>query len=160
MQAPWAEVHHQIGFVDNRDLVGGRIFNNAFHAKLVVAFEQAVVSDGHEFTRDSVTARTMPVRLWDALDVIVLTGVTPKTMIGRLAETPCQIAILDCVMEGLPHPACRACPIDFEPAFRAMFHSHSPGRHRNLHLVAAIRSGEKAARLAAFTRACADCPSP
>jgi len=160
MQAPWAEAHHRIGFVYNRDLVGGGIFNNAFYTKLVVAFEQAVVSDGHEFILGSFTDRTMPVRLWDALDVVVLTGITPRTRIDWLAETSCQIAILDTVIEGLPYPAYRAYRIDVEPAFRAMFHSHAPGRHRYLYLDTEIRSSEQATRLAAFTRACADCPTP
>ena len=156
-QAPWSEGHHRIGFFYNRDLVGGGIFNNHFYTKLVVACEQAVVSDGHEFILGSFTHHSMPVHLWDALDVVVLTGITGQTNTDKLGHTSSQIAILDVLIEGLPYHAYR---IDFEPAFQAMFRRNAPGRHKYLYLDSRIESVEQAGRLAAFRRACAACSTP
>jgi hypothetical protein len=152
VKTPWSEAHHRVGFFYNRDIVGGGIFNNDFYTKLVVAFEKAVVSDGHEFVLGSFTHKSMPIHLWDALDVVVLTGITKDTDISKLAETSSQIAIMDLVIEGLPYHAYR---IDFEPAFREMFRTYEGKKHRFLYLNSAIASSEQAGRLAAFKRACA-----
>lgn len=157
VKTPWSEAHHRIGFFYNRDIVGGGIFNNDFYTKLVVAFEKGVVSDGHEFILGSFTNKSMPVHLWDALDMVVFTGITPQTNLDKLSETSSQIAIIDLVMEGLPYHAYR---IDFEPAFRSMFRRNEPGKHKYLYLNSVIVSSEQAARLAAFERACADCATP
>ena len=157
VKAPWTEAHHRIGFFYNRDIVGGGIFNNDFYTKLVVAFEKGVVSDGHEFIMGSFTNKSMPIHLWDALDVVVLTGITKQTNTERLSETSSQVAIMDLVMEGLPFHSYR---MDFEPAFQAMFKKHEPAQHKYLYLNSAIPSGEQAARLAAFKRACAAASAP
>ncbi len=157
VKAPWSEAHHRVGFFYNRDIVGGGIFNNDFYTKLVVAFEKSVVSDGHEFILGSFTHGSMPIHLWDALDVVVLTGITRETNLEKLSETSSQIAILDLVLEGLPYHAYR---IDFEPAFQAMFRRNEPGKHKYLYLNSAIASSEQAARLSAFRRACASSSTP
>lgn len=152
VKSPWTEAHHRVGFFYNRDIVGGGIFNNDFYTKLVVGFEKGVVSDGHEFILGSFTHKSMPIHLWDALDVVVLTGITKQTNLEKLPETSSQVAIMDLVLEGLPYHAYR---IDFEPAFRQMFKKHDGKKHRFLYLNSAIASSEQAARLAAFKRACA-----
>ena len=157
VKTPWTESHHRIGFFYNRDIVGGGIFNNDFYTKLVVAFEKGVVSDGHEFIMGSFTNSSMPIHLWDALDVIVLTGITRETDTTRLAETSSQIAIMDLVLEGLPYHAYR---LDFEPAFQAMFRKSESTKLKYLYLNSAISSSEQAARLAAFKRACESAATP
>ncbi len=157
VKTPWAETHHRVGFFYNRDIVGGGIFNNDFYTKLVVAFEKGVVSDGHEFILGSFTHKSMPIHLWDALDVVVLTGITKETRLDKLAETSSQVAIMDLVLEGLPYHAYR---IDFEPAFQAMFRKYEGKRHKFLYLNSSIASSEQAARLAAFKRACAASRTP
>jgi hypothetical protein len=157
VKAPWTEAHHRIGFFYNRDIVGGGIFNNDFYTKLVVAFEKGVVSDGHEFIMGSFTNNSMPIHLWDALDVIVLTGITRDTDTAKLADTSSQIAIMDLVLEGLPYHAYR---INFEPAFQTMFRKNEPAKLKYLYLNSAISSSEQAARLAAFKSACEACSTP
>jgi hypothetical protein len=152
VKAPWTEPYHRIGFFYNRDIVGGGIFDNEFYTKLVVAFEKSVVSDGHEFILGSFTHKSMPIHLWDALDVVVLAGITKQTDISKLPETSSQVAIMDLVREGLPYHAYR---IDFEPAYQQMFAQHSDKKYKFLYLDSTIVSSEQAARLAAFKRACA-----
>ncbi len=157
VKTPWTEAHHRVGFFYNRDIVGGGIFNNDFYTKLVVGFEKGVVSDGHEFILGSFTHKSMPIHLWDALDVVVLTGITKQTNLDRLPETSSQIAIMDLALEGLPYHSYR---IDFEPAFRKMFKKHEGKKRKFLYLNSAIASSEQAARLAAFKRACAASGTP
>lgn len=157
VKAPWTEAHHRIGFFYNRDIVGGGIFNNDFYTKLVVSFEKGVVSDGHEFILGSFTHKSMPIHLWDALDIVVLTGITQQTEIEKLNETSSQVAIMDLGLEGLPYHAYR---IEFEPAFRAMFQKHDAGKNKYLYLNSIIPSSEQSARLAAFKSACAACREP
>jgi hypothetical protein len=152
VKAPWTEAHHRVGFFYNRDIVGGGIFNNDFYTKLVVAFEKGVVSDGHEFILGSFTHRSMPIHLWDALDVVVLTGITEETDLSRLSETSSQVAIIDLMLEGLPYHAYR---IDFEPAFRQLVMKNDGRRNKYLYLNSKITSSEQAARLKAFKRAVA-----
>lgn len=154
VKTPWTEAHHRIGFFYNRDIVGGGIFNNDFYTKLVVALEKAVVSDGHEFILGSFTHKSMPVHMWDALDVVVLTGITRDTELGKLADTSSQVAILDLVIDELPYHAYR---IDFEPAFDAMFRANDGERRKYLYLNSSITSSEQASRLTSFKRACARC---
>ena len=151
VKTPWLEAHRRVGFFYNRDIVGGGIFNNEFYTKLVVAFEKGVVSDGHEFIMGSFTHSNMPIAMWDALDVVVLTGITKSTRVDRLPETSSQVAIIDMTLPGMPYHAYR---LDFEPAFRAMFERFGLERRRYLYLNSTIRSNEQAARLAAFRRAC------
>lgn len=157
VRAPWSEAHHRVGFFYNRDIVGGGIFNNEFYTKLVVAFEKQVVSDGHEFILGSFTHKSMPIHLWDALDVVVLTGITKETRLDKLADTSSQVAIMDLVIEGLPYHAYR---LDFEPAFKQMFAQHDGETHKYLYLNSSIASSEQAMRLEAFQRACAACGTP
>lgn len=153
VETPWTEAHHRVGFFYNRDIVGGGIFNNEFYTKLVVALEKAVVSDGHEFVLGSFTHKSMPIHVWDALDVVVLTGITRETAIDKLTETSSQVAILDLVLDDLPYHAYR---IDFEPAFRQMFEQSDGKRNKYLYLNSTINSSEQSSRLASFKRACAD----
>ena len=157
VRAPWSEAHHRVGFFYNRDIVGGGIFNNEFYTKLVVAFEKQVVSDGHEFIMGSFTHKSMPIHLWDALDVVVLTGITKETRLDKLADTSSQVAIMDLVIEGLPYHAYR---LDFEPAFKQMFAQHDGETHKYLYLNSSIASSEQAVRLEAFQRACTACKTP
>lgn len=157
VKKPWSEAHHRIGFFYNRDIVGGGIFNNDFYTRLVVAFEKRVVSDGHEFVLGSFTHRNMPIHLWDALDVVVLTGITGETDVERLAETSSQVAIMDLLLEGQPYHAYR---IDFEPAFRELFQRNDGRKNRYLYLNSSIASNEQATRLAGFKKACAACRTP
>jgi hypothetical protein len=157
VKTPWTEAHHRIGFFYNRDIVGGGIFNNDFYTKLVVAFEKGVVSDGHEFILGSFTHKSMPIHLWDALDVVVLTGITKETKLDKLADTSSQVAIMDLVLDSLPYHAYR---IDFEPAFQQMFKKFDGKKHKYLYLNSSIASSEQASRLAAFKRACAASKTP
>lgn len=157
VKTPWSEAHHRVGFFYNRDIVGGGIFNNEFYTKLVVAFEKGVVSDGHEFIMGSFTHKSMPIHLWDALDVVVLTGITKETRLDKLADTSSQVAIMDLVLEGLPYHSYR---LDFEPAFKQMFERYDGKAHRYLYLNSSIASSEQAARLEAFRRACAASGTP
>jgi hypothetical protein len=157
VEKPWSEAHHRIGFFYNRDIVGGGIFNNDFYTKLVVAFEKRVVSDGHEFILGSFTHKNMPIHLWDALDVVVLTGITGETDVHRLAETSSQVAIMDLLLEGQPYHAYR---IDFEPAYQQLFQHNDGRKNKYLYLNSSIASTEQAARLTAFKKACAASNSP
>jgi len=155
VKTPWTEAHHRIGFFYNRDIVGGGIFNNEFYTKLVVAFEKGVVSDGHEFILGSFTDHKMPVEMWDRLDVVVLTGLTPHTRLDDLARTSSQVAVIDMTLEGLPYNTYR---IDFAPAFTAMFDRFGSEKRRYLYLDSSIASSEQVARLEAFRQACAAAP--
>ncbi len=154
VKKPWTQAHHRIGFFYNRDIVGGGIFNNDFYTKLVVAFEKRVVSDGHEFILGSFTHRNMPIHLWDALDAVVVTGITGETDVERLGETSSQVAIMDLTLEGQPYHSYR---IDFEPAFEQLFKRNDGRKNRYLYLNSSIASSEQASRLAAFKRARAAC---
>jgi hypothetical protein len=157
VKKPWTEAHHRIGFFYNRDVVGGGIFNNDFYTRLVVAFEKRVISDGHEFILGSFTHTSMPIHLWDALDVVVLTGITPQTAVDRLSETSSQVAIIDLMLDGQPHHAYR---IDFTPAFAELFRRNDGRKGKYLYLNSAIASSEQGARLAAFKKACAAGKTP
>lgn len=150
VKTPWTEAHHRVGFFYNRDIVGGGIFDNEFYTKLVVAFEKGIVSDGHEFIMGSFTHKSMPIAMWDALDVVVLTGLTEETRLDRLPQTSSQVAILDMTLDELPYHAYR---IDFEPAFGEMFRTFGGKRQKYLYLNSSITSSEQAKRLEAFKRA-------
>ncbi|HET8729227.1 MAG TPA: hypothetical protein VFO41_17130, partial [Alphaproteobacteria bacterium] len=139
------------------DLVGGGIFDNDFYTRLVVAFEKRVISDGHEFILGSFTHKSMPIAMWDRLDVVVLTGITAETGLDPLAETSSQVAIIDMTLDGLPYHAYR---IDFEPAFRQLFDSVSGEPRSFLYLDSSIRSREQAMRLEAFQRICRQSGTP
>ncbi|WDR02594.1 hypothetical protein PSQ19_18765 [Devosia algicola] len=150
VKTPWAAAHWRIGMFYNRDIVGGGIFNNEFYTKLVVAFEKSVVSDGHEFILGSFTHKVMPITMWDALDAVVLTGITSETSADALANTSSQISVIDTRIEGL---AVHSYRLDFEPAIRAAFGYFSAKPHRWLYLDSEIASPEQTARLSAFKKA-------
>ena len=157
VKTPWSEAHHRVGFFYNRDIVGGGIFNNEFYTKLVVAFEKGVVSDGHEFILGSFTHKSMPIHLWDALDVVVLTGITRETALDQLADTSSQVAIIDLVLEAQPYHAYR---LDFAPAFQQMVAAHDGKANKYLYLDSLISSTEQAYRLEAVKAALAASKTP
>lgn len=150
VKTPWAEAHWRVGFFYNRDIVGGGIFNNEFYTKLVVAFEKGIISDGHEFILGSFTHNAMPISMWDALDAVILTGITDETHLDDLKQTSGQISLLDMISGDLPLHSYR---LDYGPAFNAMF-SHFEGQNQKyLYLDTKIVSPEQAARREAFLNA-------
>jgi hypothetical protein len=153
VRAPWTEAHHRVGFFYNRDVVGGGIFNNEFYTKLVVTLEKAVVSDGHEFILGSFTNAKMPMAVWDALDVIVLTSITGDTNLDFLDKASSQISVID---QTLIHPKVHSYRIDYGEAFREMFGHFDSSPLRVLYLDSEIRSNEQRLRLKAAKAACAE----
>lgn len=156
-RTPWAEAHHRVGFFYNRDVVGGGIFDNDFYTRLVVALERAVVSDGHEFILGSFTNLKMPMAIWDALDVIVLTSITGETQLDFLDKTASQISVID---QTLIHPKVHSYRLAYETAFRDMFRHLGDAGARVLYLDSVISSNEQRLRRDTFTMAAAqDGPS-
>ena len=153
VRAPWAEAHHRVGFFYNRDVVGGGIFNNEFYTKLVVQLEKAVVSDGHEFILGSFTNAKMPMAVWDALDVIVLTSITGDTNLDFLERASSQVSVID---QTLIHPKVHSYRIDYGEAFREMFAHFDGGPLRVLYLDSEISSNEQRLRREAAQKACAE----
>lgn len=152
-RTPWAEAHHRVGFFYNRDVVGGGIFDNDFYTRLVVGLERSVVSDGHEFILGSFTNTKMPMAVWDALDVIVLTSITGDTQLDFLDQTASQISVID---QTLIHPKVHSYRLDFTRAFQDMFNSLNGEALRVLYLDSAISSNEQRLRRDAFTQAAAE----
>lgn len=152
-RTPWAEAHHRVGFFYNRDVVGGGIFDNDFYTRLVVGLERSVVSDGHEFILGSFTNTKMPMAVWDALDVIVLTSITRATQLDFLAQTASQISVID---QTLMHSKVHSYRLDFTRAFQDMFKSLNGEAQRVLYLDSAISSNEQRLRRDAFTQAAAE----
>lgn len=152
-RTPWAEAHHRVGFFYNRDVVGGGIFDNDFYTRLVVGLERSVVSDGHEFILGSFTNAKMPMAVWDALDVIVLTSITGDTQLDFLDQTASQISVID---QTLIHPKVHSYRLDFTRAFQDMFKSLNGEALRVLYLDSAISSNEQRLRRDAFTQAAAE----
>ncbi len=152
-RTPWAEAHHRVGFFYNRDVVGGGIFDNDFYTRLVVGLERSVVSDGHEFILGSFTNTKMPMAVWDALDVIVLTSITGDTQLDFLDQTASQISVID---QTLIHPKVHSYRLDFTRAFQDMFKSLNGEALRVLYLDSAISSNEQRLRRDAFTQAAAE----
>ena len=152
-RTPWAEAHHRVGFFYNRDVVGGGIFDNDFYTRLVVGLERSVVSDGHEFILGSFTNTKMPMAVWDALDVIVLTSITGDTQLDFLDQTASQITVID---QTLIHPKVHSYRLDFTRAFQDMFKSLNGEALRVLYLDSAISSNEQRLRRDAFTQAAAE----
>jgi len=152
-RTPWAEAHHRVGFFYNRDVVGGGIFDNDFYTRLVVGLERSVVSDGHEFILGSFTNTKMPMAVWDALDVIVLTSITGDTQLDFLDKTASQISVID---QTLIHPKVHSYRLDFNRAYQDMFRSLNGAALRVLYLDSAISSNEQRLRRDAFTRAAAE----
>ncbi|MGJ8529858.1 hypothetical protein [Maritalea sp.] len=150
VKTPWAEAHWRIGFFYNRDIVGGGIFDNAFYTRMVTAIEKGVVSDGHEFVLGSFTHGAMPTNLWDALDAVILTGITDKTNTGGLSETTSQISLIDLFTDDTLFHSFR---LDFASLFVDMFKSFAGKSYRYLYLDSEILSGEQAARLEGFRNA-------
>jgi len=139
-RAPWTEAHHRVGFFYNRDVVGGGIFNNDFYTKLVMAFEKRIMSDGHEFILGSFTHDKMPMAVWDALDVIILTSITAETRLEFLDEASSQISVID---QTLVHPKVHSYRVAYRDAFRAMF-AHFGGQALTyLYLDSEIASNEQ-----------------
>lgn len=151
-RTPWAEAHHRVGFFYNRDVVGGGIFDNDFYTRLVVALEGAVITDGHEFILGSFTNDKMPMAIWDALDVIVLTSITGETRLDFLDQTASQISVID---QTLVHPKVHSYRLDFESAFHDMFAALGGRELRVLYLDSEISSNEQRLRRDAFARAAA-----
>jgi len=154
---PWAEAHRRIGFFYNRDIVGGGIFDNEFYTRLVMAFEKGVVSAGHEFVMGSFTEERMPVGMWDALDAVVLTGLTRQTRLDPLYETSSQVSLID---TSLDDPRFHTYRLDYGPAFAGMFERFGSGRQTYLYLDSTIGSKEQVARLRAFREAAANAVVP
>ena len=152
-RTPWAEAHHRVGFFYNRDVVGGGIFDNDFYTRLVVGLERSVVSDGNEFILGSFTNTKMPMAVWDALDVVVLTSITGDTQLDFLDQTASQISVID---QTLIHPKVHSYRLDFTRAFQDMFKSLNGEVLRVLYLDSAISSNEQRLRRDAFTQAAAE----
>lgn len=150
VKAPWAEAHHRIGFFYNRNIVGGGIFNNQFYTRMVIALEQEVVSAGHEFIMGSFTHKTMPVSLWDRLDMVVLSGITSETDTSELDQTTSQVSVIDAVISL---PGIHSYRLDYAPAFQQMFARFGSKTNRVLYLDTVHVSTEQAARLKAFRSA-------
>lgn len=152
-RTPWAEAHHRVGFFYNRDVVGGGIFNNDFYTRLVSGLEQAVVSDGHEFILGSFTNAKMPMDLWDALDVIVLTSITGETRLDFLDSTASQISVID---QTLIHPRVHSYRLDYRQAFQDMFVQFGRAPRRVLYLDSQIASNEQRLRRDAIIQTAAE----
>ena len=144
---PWAELYWRIGFFYNRDIVGGGIFDNAFYTRMVVAIEKGVVSDGHEFVLGSFTHETMPINLWDALDAVIVTGITDETKILGLTETTSQVSLIDLFPDALPFHSFR---LDFTTPFMDMFKGFLGKPYKYLYLDSEILSREQAVRCKGF----------
>ncbi|KKC37297.1 hypothetical protein WH87_12130 [Devosia epidermidihirudinis] len=153
VKAPWAEAHHRIGFFYNRDIVGGGIFNNEFYTRLVIALEKNIVSDGHEFIMGSFTHNSMPIVLWDRLDLVLLTGVTGETSVKSIGTTSSQVSVIDAVLDL---PFVHSYRIDYRPAFDALFDRFGSTHNRVLYLDTVFDSTEREARLEAFQQACSN----
>lgn len=147
LTTPWAEKHWRIGFFYNRDIVGGGIFDNAFYTRMVVAIEKGVISDGHEFVLGSFTHEAMPTNIWDALDAVILTGITDETKIHRLTETTSQVSLIDLFSDALPFHSYR---LDFATPFMDMFKNFQGQSRKYLYLDSQILSREQAARRKGF----------
>lgn len=153
-RTPWAEAHHRVGLFYNRDVVGGGIFDNDFYTRLVVGLERTVVSDGHEFILGSFTNAKMPMAVWDALDVIVLTSITGDTRLDFLDTTASQISVID---QTLIHPRVHSYRLDYAQAFCDMFTQLGNAQMRVLYLDSEISSNEQRLRRDAITQAAARC---
>jgi hypothetical protein len=150
VKTPWAEAHWRIGFFYNRDIVGGGIFGNPFYTRLVIAIEKGVVSDGHEFVLGSFTHQAMPTNLWDALDAVVLTGITAQSNTDGLAQTTSQVSLIDVFTDGLPLHSFR---LDFASPFSDMFKTFRGQSFKYLYFDSEITSPEQAARHKGFVDA-------
>lgn len=150
VKTPWAEAHWRIGFFYNRDIVGGGIFDNAFYTRMVTAIEKGVVSDGHEFILGSFTHNAMPTNIWDALDAVILTGITDETNISSLTETTSQVSLIDVLkdVKGL-----HSFRLDFASPFFDMFRKFQGQKLKFLYLDSQIASPEQATRRKAFEEA-------
>jgi hypothetical protein len=147
VKTPWAEGHWRVGLFYNRDIVGGGIFHNDFYTRLVAAFEKGVVSDGHEFILGSFTNTRLPIAMWDALDAVVLTGITDETRLDGLGDTSSQVSLIDMKLDDRVLHSYR---LDYGPAFDAMFKHLKGQKLRYLYLDTVIASPEQAARGRAF----------
>ncbi|WP_156799254.1 GntR family transcriptional regulator [Oceanicola granulosus] len=153
VRAPWTEAHHRVGFFYNRDVVGGGIFDNDFYTRLVVALEKAVVSDGHEFILGSFTNAKMPMAVWEALDVVLLTSITGETRLDFLDTAATQVSVID---QTLVHPKVHSYRLDYDDAFREMFRSFD-GPRKVLYLDSEIASNEQKRRRDAIVKAREEC---
>lgn len=145
LKAPWAETFYRIGLFYNRDVVGGGIFNNAFYTQMVMAFEKQVVSDGHAFVMGSFTHDKMPVEVFEALDVIVLTSLTADTSLEPLEGLSTQVCVVDQVLEL---PKVHSYRIDYFDAYCEMFRHLGDAPRRYLYLDSEIATTEQAQRRA------------
>lgn len=131
----------------NRDIVGGGIFDNAFYTRMVIAFEKGVVSDGHEFILGSFTNSAMPTNIWEALDAVILTGITDATNTDGLMDTTSQVSLIDLFPEAMPFHSFR---LDFASPFVDMFKNFQGQSVKYLYLDSEISSPEQSARRKGF----------
>ncbi|MCJ8323652.1 MAG: GntR family transcriptional regulator [Rhizobiales bacterium] len=147
---PWVESYWRVGFFYNRDVVGGGIFDNPFYTRLVIAIEKGVVSDGHEFILGSFTNKSMPTYIMDALDAVVLTGITNETDIASLSTTTSQVSLIEVLREGLPYNSFK---IDFGTPFYEMFNKVRGKKLKYLYLDSVLKSAEQLSRRRTFKNA-------
>jgi hypothetical protein len=150
VKTPWVEGHWRVGFFYNREIVGGGIFDNAFYTKMVIAIEKRIVSDGHEFVLGSFTHAGMPTNIWDALDAVIVTGITNKTDTMGVLQTTSQISLIDVFPDSLPLHSFR---LDFGSPFFEMFRRFLGQSHNYLYLDSKIKSPEQSDRRQKFTEA-------
>lgn len=159
VKPPWVESFNRVGLFYNRDVVGGGIFENPFYRPLIMAFENRLVSDGHAFILGSFTHDKMPLEVFEALDVVVLTSITEETDLSKLEEVTCQVCLLD---QTLDRPRIHSYRIDYEPAFHDMVAHHATqcGKRalRFVYVDSLLASSEQRARLAAAKAAVAEAP--
>ena len=148
IKTPWAAAHQRVGFFYNRDIVGGGIFDNSFYTRMVIAVEKGVVSDGHEFILGSFTNNSMPIHIMDALDSVILTGMTEETSEKLLKDTTSQVSLfIDVLRQAENFNSFR---IDFGDAFANMFQNFNGMSLRYLYLDSEISSAEQVLRLKKF----------
>ena len=150
VKTPWVEGHWRVGFFYNREIVGGGIFDNAFYTKMVIAIEKRVVTDGHEFVLGSFTHSSMPTNIWDALDAVIITGITNETDTKGALQTTSQISLIDVFPESLHLHSFR---LDFGSPFFEMFQSFKGLCRNYLYLDSKIKSPEQLDRRQKFSQA-------
>lgn len=143
-KAPWTAPYHRIGFLYNRDVVGGGIFRNSFYTEIVMAFERQVVSDGHSFAMASIANRGTRLSDIDALDIAVLTAISDETEIDFIDKATSQIVLLDHVIE---HPKLHCYRVDYGPAMYDLVAGQGKLPRRFVYLDTEIESSERLLRL-------------
>lgn len=143
-KAPWTAPYFWIGFLYNRDVVGGGIFRNSFYTEIVMAFERQVVGDGHSFAMASIANRGTRLSDIDALDMAVLTAISSETDLDFIDKATSQIVLLDHVIE---HPKLHCYRVDYGPAMRDLVAAQGKLPRRFVYLDTEIDSSERLPRL-------------